>query len=259
MYSGLAAFIGLNQRRLIYHPPKLTSHEAYAVAGKHQLLPWTNSAGLRIGWRRPTGRASSAGVWLVTHGNAGSAAGRDYIVDPIQQGVGADVYVLEYPGFADRPGEPSQDSLLNAAREAFQLLPTNRPVVVVGESLGTGPACFLAREFPDRIRGLVLLVPYRELADAAASHYPWLPVRILLRDRFPAHEWLAGYKGPVAIGVAALDEVIPPESGRQLYTGYTGRKRLWEFAGEGHWRGSNRPAQFYSEAWSWISSPDDVK
>ncbi len=256
-YVGLAAFIGINQRQLIYHPPKLSATEARAGAEKHALLPWTNSAGVRIGWRRPSRNASNAGVWLVTHGNSGAAAGRDYILDPIQAGTGAEVYVLEYPGFADRPGKPSQDSLLEAAREAFLALPENRPVTIVGESLGTGPACFLAGEFSDRVRAVVLLVPYRQLADAAASHYPWLPVRFLLRDRFPADEWLARYKGPVAFGVASSDEVIPPESGKQLYDGYAGRKRLWEFAGENHWRGSNRPARFYSEVWNWIVSGKD--
>jgi uncharacterized protein len=251
-YLGIAAFVGINQRHLIYHPPKRTAEQLIAVQQRYHLRPWTNSAGIRIGWWRPANGAATAGTWLITHGNAGSAGGRDYIIDPIQRGVAADVYVLEYPGYADRPGEPSQDSLLAAAREAFLTLPDRGPVTVVGESLGTGPACFLAGEFPDRVRGLILLVPYRELAEAAASHYPWLPVRLLLRDRFPAYEWLAKFKGPVAFGVAARDEVIPPDSGRGLYEGYAGRKRLWEFPGEDHWRGSNRPAEFYDEVWRWI-------
>jgi uncharacterized protein len=255
-YLGLAALVAGCQRKLIYHPPRLTAEQLRPYQERHRLQPWTNTAGLRIGWRRPTRTAEpKAGAWLVLHGNAGSAAGREYIFDPIQEAVDAEVFVLEYPGYADRPGKPSQESLVAASLEGLDLIPGREKVTVVGESLGTGVASALAGSRPDRIRGVLLLVPFRELAEAAASHYPWLPVRLLLRDRFPSSEWLTGYHGPLAVVVAGADEVIPPESGRRLFRSYPGPKRLWEFPGENHWEGSNRDAAFYREFWNWMTTP----
>lgn len=188
------------------------------------------------------------------HGNAGSAAGRDYLIDPIQEGVGADVFVLEYPGYADRPGKPTEASLVAAGLEALSRIPDGAPVVLVGESLGSGVASAVAGAAPDRVRAVLLLVPFRELAEAAASHYPWLPVRLLLRDRFASHEHLARHPGPVGFVVAGRDRVVPPESGRALHGGFPGRKRLWEFPGEGHWEGSNRDPAFYSGFDTWRRS-----
>jgi pimeloyl-ACP methyl ester carboxylesterase len=252
-YLGIAGLVAVYQRRLIYHPPRLTAEELRPYQERQGLLPWTNAAGLRIGWRRPCGRAATAGTWLLLHGNAGSAGGLDYIIDPLQEGVPADVHVLEYPGYADRPGRPTQAALLDAASEAFETLAAAGPVTLVGESLGTGPACYLAGRYAGRVRGVLLLVPFRELAEAAASHYPWLPVRLLLRDRFPSHEWLRGYAGPLAAAVAGSDEVVPAESGRRLVADFAGRKRMWDFPGENHWQGSHRPPAFYAEAWAWLN------
>ena len=139
------------------------------------------------------------------------------------------MFIVEYPGYADRPGSPSQKSLFRAADEAFQLLATNRPVYLVGESLGTGVAAYLAGTHPDKVAGVVLFAPYNQLADAAQYNYPFLPVHLLLVDRFPSEDYLRNYHGPVAMLVSGRDQVIPAKFGRRLYDRYVGPKRLWEF------------------------------
>jgi uncharacterized protein len=249
LYLAMVVMVGAGQRRMIYHPPRLTTAELQPFADRNRLLPWTNSAGMRIGWWRPSIGRPLAGTVLVTHGNAGSAAGREYLFDPLQQRVNADVFVLEYPGFADRAGEPTQESLLAAAREGLIALTNRGTVTIIGESLGSGVAAYLAGAFPDRVQGLILLVPYRELADAASEHFPWLPVRLLLRDRFPAHEWLRNFRGPLAVVVSGSDEIIPPASGRALFEGYAGPKRLWDLPGKSHWEGSNHEPEAWEEFW----------
>lgn len=255
LYLAVAGLVAGCQRKLIYHPPHLTAEQLRPYQDRHRLLPWTNAAGARIGWWRPApSHGPKSEPWLVFHGNAGSAAGRDYIIDPIQAGVGADVYVLEYPGYADRPGNPTEASLVAAGLESLDHISGRSPVVLVGESLGSGVASAVAGAAPDRIRAVLLLVPFRELAEAAASHYPWLPVRWLLRDRFPSHEHLARYPGPVGFVVAEADEVVPADSGRRLHAGFHGPKRLWVLPGESHWQGSNRNPSFYSEFDAWRRS-----
>ena len=94
--------------------------------------------------------------------------------------------ILEYPGYVDRPGLPSQTSFFRAADEAIQLLATNGPVYLVGESLGSGVAAYLAGTHPDKVAGVVLFAPYTRLTDVVQHHVRILPVRWLLTEPFPS-------------------------------------------------------------------------
>ena len=251
-YAALVLTVGCVQRKLIYHPPGLAGGEQDAVVARTRLQPWTNGAGMRIGWWRPGG-SSRPGSVLVVHGNAGAAAERAYLLDPIQQATGLDVFVLEYPGFAGRPGKPSQATLTAAADEGLGILCSSRmPVYVVGESLGTGVAAYLAGHHPENVRGVVLLTPFNSLTAAAGHHYPWLPVRWLLMDPYPSETWLASYPGPVGVVVGTADRVVPADFGQRLFEGYSGRKRLWTFEGEDHWDASHRPAEWWAEAFGFL-------
>jgi pimeloyl-ACP methyl ester carboxylesterase len=89
------------------------------------------------------------------------------------------------------------------------------PVCVLGESIGSGPACALARESiaPDKI---VLVVPFDSLANVASKHFPFLPVRLLLRDTWNNVETLRHYNGPVEIFGAMDDTIIPIEHAKAL-------------------------------------------
>ncbi len=251
-YAALVLAVGCVQRKLIYHPPALGPGEQDATVARAALQPWTNGAGARIGWWKPGPRRSS-GCVLVVHGNAGAAAERSYLLDPIQQATGLDAYVLEYPGFSGRPGKPTQSTLTAAADEGLSILTSaGTPVFVVGESLGTGVAAYLAGRHPQKVAGVILLTPFNALADAAGYHYPWLPVRWLLLDPYPSEVWLASYPGPVVVVVGTADRVVPAELGRRLYDGYPGRKRLWSFAGEDHWEASHRPPEWWTEAFGFL-------
>lgn len=251
-YAVLVLMVGCVQRKLIYHPPGLAPGEQDATVARAGLQAWTNGAGARIGWWRP-GSGKASGVVLVVHGNAGAAAERSYLLDPIQQATGLDVHVLEYPGFAGRPGKPTQSTLTAAADEGLSILSSaGRPVFVVGESLGTGVAAHLAGMHSQKVAGVILLTPFNTLADAAGYHYPWLPVRWLLIDPYPSEVWLASYPGPVGVVVGTADRVVPAELGRRLYDDYSGRKRLWSFAGEGHWEASHRPPEWWREAFGFL-------
>src|SRR5690606_26402997 len=140
-----------------------------------------------------------------------------------------EVHVFEYPGYGAKPGSPGEKRFAVAAREAFEALGTEdeRPVFLLGESLGSGVACSLAAEFPERVAGLVLVTPFTSLPDVAAHHYSFFPVRWLLRDRYENAEALQGYGGPLAVLLAGRDEIIPAALGRKLHDGYDGPKQLW--------------------------------
>jgi pimeloyl-ACP methyl ester carboxylesterase len=248
--AGCAAF----QRRLIYFPPVFSPEQVDQLAQSARLERWRDPTGLAIGMKRQCRTQPAAGRVLVVYGNGSCATGSAHYADVIQDVAAFDVFILEYPGYADRPGSPSQRSLFRAADEALQLIATNGPVYLVGESLGTGVAAYLAGTRPDNVAGVVLLAPYNRLTDVAQMHMPLLPVHLLLVDRFPSEDYLRNYHGPVGILVAGQDQVIPEKFGRRLYDGYAGPKRLWEFPSDNHGTVMLQPAKVWEEIIQFLRS-----
>jgi pimeloyl-ACP methyl ester carboxylesterase len=230
LYLAACVVIAVFQRRLLYFPSVNTSEQVDQLARSAKLERWKDPSGQAIGMKRLSPRQPAVGRVLVVYGNGSCATICAHYADVIQSVAALDVFIVEYPGYADRPGSPSQKSLFRAADEAFQLLATNGPVYVVGESLGTGVAAYLAGTHPNKVAGVVLLAPYNRLADAAQYHYPILPVHLLLVDRFPSEDYLRNYHGPVGVLVTSQDQVVPEKFGRRLYDRYPGPKRLWEFS-----------------------------
>ena len=247
------------QRRLIYFPPVFTPGQVEQSGAGERLERWTSPSGKPIGWKRVSPVQPAQGRVLVTHGNAGCAFQCGHYADAIQPAAALDIFMVEYPGYADRPGKPSERTLCEASDEAFQLLSAHGPVHLVGESLGTGVAAYLAGRYPDKVAGVALLAPYVRLADVAQSHVFIIPVHLLLRDRFPAQEHLGNYHGPVAMLVAGKDRVIPERFGRRLFDGYAGPKRLWEFPGCSHDTLMFQPTEIWREIitfWETNRRPD---
>jgi hypothetical protein len=137
--------------------------------------------------------------------------------------------------------------MFSAADEAFLMLPAKKPVYLVGESLGTGVASYLAGTYSNRIAGILLISPFNSLVDAAQIHFPILPVSLLLGDRFPSEKYLRNYDGKVGITVDGKDTVVPDKLGYRLLHGYAGPKKLWAFPDGGHCQITDRPSIFWKE------------
>ncbi|MDB4888926.1 MAG: hypothetical protein JWL61_781 [Gemmatimonadetes bacterium] len=253
----------LFQRRLIYLPTVLPAAVADRAATENGLVAWRNGKGDIIGWKLPSTQPRIANV-LVVHGNAGSATDRDYFARPIHDAAAVDVYILEYPGYGARAGSPSMTSFLAAADEAFALLPATEPVYVVGESLGSGVATYLANRQGSRVAGLALFMPYDNLASVAQAGMPFLPVSLVFRERFTPDKWLEQYRGPIKVVLAGADRVIPSRFGQRLYDGYAGPKELQVVPGAGHNDVAGQSAAWWKTVFSFwernmASSVSDVR
>jgi len=254
LYVLLALFVMLVQRKLIYFPTKLSGEAASQLARQQGFMPWRDATGVIVGWHWPAKVAATASV-LIAHGNAGSALNRGYIAEPIHAVGDVDVFVLEYPGYGARAGSPSMAGFLAAAEDAFNLLPTNCPVYIVAESLGAGVAAQLAGTHGSRVSGLLFFAPYDDLAAVGQRQMPFLPVKLLMRDRFTPARWLRSYRGPVAVVVAGADTIIPPQFGRRLYDGYVGPKKLQVIAGAGHNDVAAQSSDWWKEIFAFWQTP----
>jgi len=225
------------QNSILYHPQRGTEEDFIGVARKKHIEPWHDAQGRLIGWHRPNARAANRLV--VFHGNAGCALDRSYYFDAFES-LGArmdwEVWILEYPGYGSRSGSPGKIAFNEAGRRALHQLfaADSRPIHLLGESIGSGVACALAGEMPDRIAGLALVVPMARLEEVAREKFPWLPVRLLLRDKFDNIAALGLYRGRVAVIVADSDEVVGAAQGRKLHESYAGPKLLVVLPGAGH-------------------------
>ncbi len=233
---GLFFFMTGCQRHLIYYPATEASAVLSERARAEGYRPWRNEGGDIIGWR-PERAEAGAGRVVVFHGNAGFALNRTYYADGFAALDGDwEVFLFEYPGYGARDGRPSEKAFFRSAEEAVGLLEAEntRPLLLVGESLGSGVATEMARRFPDRVTALLLITPFTDLAAVGSRHFPFLPVRLLLRDRYDNVRALQDYSGPVAVLLAGRDEVIPVDLGKKLYESYTGPKWLRVQEDRGH-------------------------
>jgi len=201
MLAGCSAF----ERRMLFFP----THRPET----NGLKPWVRN-GETIGYAREAPEPKN--VWLMLHGNAGQASDRAYALPSFSP---ADsVFIMEYPGYGARAGTPSKEAFNRAAAEAYLRLRETYPqipVCVVGESIGTGPACYLASLSQPPTK-LVLIVAFDKLSLVAGEHFPTLLVNLVLQDNWDNVAALRNYKGPVSIFGAQGDVVIPVSHARAL-------------------------------------------
>lgn len=193
------------ERKLLFYP----SHDE----ASGDLTSWKKD-GQVIGFARIV--PSPRNVWLMMHGNAGQAADREYALPSFADE--DSVYILEYPGYGGRKGTPGKDSFNAAAKEAYEFLRAsfpNAPVCVAAESIGSGPASYLAtlERPPDKI---VLVVPFDSLAAVGRDHFPGWMVKMILSHNWDNGAALKDYKGPVEIFAARNDSIIRFEHAETL-------------------------------------------
>ncbi|MDQ3761354.1 MAG: alpha/beta hydrolase [Actinomycetota bacterium] len=227
--------VWLLQRHLIYFPDTAVPPAASVLPGAQEITLRTDD-GLTLGaWHVAPTRADRGITVLVMPGNAGSRALRA----PLARWLTAEgftVLLLDYRGYGGNPGSPSEDGLITDARAARAYLvghgvPAQR-LIYFGESLGAAVATRLATEAPPG--GLLLRSPFTDLAVIGCRHYPLLPVRLLLRDRFPVTELIRQVQAPTAVVYGSADTIVPPEQSAAVAAAAGGPVRAVEVVGADH-------------------------
>ncbi|HEU0224778.1 MAG TPA: alpha/beta fold hydrolase [Steroidobacteraceae bacterium] len=125
------------------------------------------------------------------------------------------LYLVNYRGYGGSSGRPSERALLADATAVHDHVVARHPqVAVIGRSLGSGVAVHLASVRD--VQRLALVSPFDSMVDVAREHYPWLPVGLLLLDRYESAARAAAIRAPVLIVIAGDDEIIPPRRSQAL-------------------------------------------
>ena len=208
------------QRWFIYFPTGDVATPREIGLTDAEQVTFATVDGLRLSaWFFAASGPSARVTVLVFNGNAGNRAYRGPLAVALQRH-GFQVLLVDYRGYGGNPGTPSENGLALDARAARAYL-AHRPdvdlarVAYFGESLGTAVAVDLAVEHPPA--ALVLRSPFTSLGDLGQHHYPFLPVRLLLRDRFAAIDHIRRIRVPLLVIVGAHDRIVPIDNSRRLY------------------------------------------
>ncbi len=219
------------QRRIVYQGEQAAELKAvecgFGPAQARDISAQTGGGAALNGWHivGPGGPELSKAplVELFFCGNGGNRSGR---VAPFRRQVslGAHVVCFDYRGYGDSPGSPSEEGLAQDARAAWDFLRGQgvpaASIVIHGESMGGAVATRLAAELCNEKTppaALVVEATFTRLSDVAGRHYPWLPVRLILTERFPSIERMPQITCPLLMLHGKLDNVVPFQLGQALF------------------------------------------
>ena len=231
------ALAWLFQRRMIYFPLEQEVAPASSLLSAAEEVLFETEDGLSLhGWFVHAEGGAARATVLVFNGNAGNRSYRAPLAAALARR-GYSVLLFDYRGYGGNPGRPSERGLLADGRAARAWLESRigvegRRLVFFGESLGAAVALALAVERPPA--ALVLRSPFTSLTDVGRKHYPFLPVRWLLADRYPSLERITGLDCPLLVVAGERDWIVPPAQSRALFEAAPAtRKRFLSLPG-GH-------------------------
>lgn len=234
LYLGFLAFLYCFQRRMVFvpdrAPPVLGPLAALGV--REVRLGTKDGLSLRSWYLPPRPGAATIAYF---HGNGGHVGNRALRLSRFaREGFGA--FFLEYRGYGGNPGRPSEEGLFADGHAAVTFLQeegvAEESLVFYGESLGTALAVRLAAE--RRLAAVILEAPFTRLAAVARQRFPYVPVSLLLRDRFETLSQIALLRAPLLVLHGARDTVVPARLGRALFAAAPEPKEFWFTDKGGH-------------------------
>ena len=155
---------------------------------------------------------------LLFHGNAGNLFNRVYKLNELNK-LDLNILLISWRGFSGNKGKPTEKNLYHDAREAVKWLNSlginNKDIILYGESLGTGVATELGKK--NIFGGIILESPFTSIAKAAKIYYPYLPINLVLKDRYDSIEKIQSITVPILIMHGKKDNIVPQKMGLELF------------------------------------------
>ena len=217
-YLLLCAGAFVFQRKLIFMPSKGSSQTPYIPGRKVEKVRIPVSDGVTLdGWWVSSGTLPYTLLWF--HGNAGNIGHRTDEFENMAR-AGFNVLLFDYRGYGESTDSPSVDGLNKDALAAFNFLigrgVEGGSIVPYGRSLGSGPAAYLANR--REVAALILVQPMTGTVQMGKSAFPFLPVRLLLREIIDNESELSVFDGPLLVLHGDRDDIVPYSMGKRLFT-----------------------------------------
>jgi pimeloyl-ACP methyl ester carboxylesterase len=229
LYVAALAYLFVRQRALIYPAPR---HAPVTALPGFQMVRLRAEDGLTLAAAYRAGRSDPTVVYF--HGNGNDLAAADRATRMLGA-AGYSLLLVEYRGYGGNPGTPSEQGLYRDGRAALAWLAAHgvasARTVLIGNSLGSGVATRLAAE--QSVAGLALVSGYSSLAEVIGPHYPWVPVSLLLTERFDNRAALPRVSAPILLLHGVGDRLIAADHSRRL-AALNSRARLELVPGAGH-------------------------
>ena len=216
-YTVVLIFVYFYQRNLLYHPSENNYQDAkiqfnyeeifIKVDEKIKLKSWVIKKDFK-----------KLKTLLIFHGNAGDLSNRIYKINELNK-LNLNILLISWRGFSGNKGSPTEKNLYQDAESAIKWLNKqkveNRNIILYGESLGSGVAIEMATK--NNFNSIILESPFTSIENSAKIYYPYLPVKLLLKDRYDSISKIKMIHTPILIMHGKKDDVVPFSMGKELF------------------------------------------
>ena len=217
IYFIIILFVYFYQRSLLYHPSENNYLNDKISFNYKEIFIETDKNIKLKSWFIEKDLENSKTI-LLFHGNAGNLFNRVYKLNELNK-LDLNILIISWRGFSGNEGRPTEKNLYHDAKEAVKWLNNrgvnNKNIILYGESLGTGVATELGKR--NIFGGIILESPFTSIAKAAKIYYPYLPINLLLKDRYDSIKKIQSITTPILIMHGKKDNIIPQNMGLELF------------------------------------------
>ena len=205
------------QRSLLYHPNVNNYFNDRLKVNIEEVQIKTSDNINLLGWfhKKDLNRFKTI---VYFHGNAGKLENRIHKLNHFKD-IDVNFLIISWRGFSGNSGKPTERGLYEDGKSTIDWLKniglSDKDIVLYGESLGTGIATHIAQN--RKFAGLVLETPFTSMVDAAKNVYPYIPVGILLKDRYENEKKIKHINIPVLVMHGEADQIVPFKMGKKIY------------------------------------------
>ena len=217
IYFLVLVYTYIFQRNLLYHPTENNYSGDQLVVKIEKVKIKTQDNIELLSWYHNKNLNDYKTI-LFLHGNAGSLENRIHKINHFKD-MNVNFLIIAWRGFSGNKGKPTEKGLYEDASSAIRWLKSKgikeNNLIIYGESLGTGIATELAQN--KNFAGIILESPFTSMIEAGKDKYPFLPVKLLLKDKYESNKKIKNINSPILIMHGKVDNIVPFHMGKKMY------------------------------------------